>query len=708
MANIKTAYDEVRIPFSKMSFTPDVPSAALTPNEYNSGLNVEADVRGIRSVAGDQNILSSVPGTPTYISGGFRQGNQYWFIVATDEGYWYASNGGASPSWTNITPGGGPFSGYTQSLSISETWNGTIPFFNDTINPPMFWPDEPNAIMVLYSNEQPANINNIVYVNTTTQQIQLSNSFNSTGSSISGTVLTIGTITSADTVNQVPAIGQYLVGTGIPEGTTIIGNISGAGNGSKWRISTSLTVASTEIDGSPFVAAPYMAGDSITITNVSNYYNGTFTVVSSTATTINYTASPNASYPGQGTGTVSPTYSWNYNPNWISVSAGFMRMYDTPNVGAILVAGNLTAVDINGNTLNYPVTIQWSQAFALNSAPLTWTPTVTNIANQLEIPLRAQAVDGFPSNGNFFICSYWDTVVFNPINYSTTSAPILGVQLYNKGRGLLSDNCYAITDSKVYGLDARDIWVFDGTSFTGIGNQRVKNWFYDQLDPRYYRRVYMKANTQKNQIEIYYPDRSATNGVPNKMLSYRFDIDCWNAPREVYNATFACETPIWTYDANVWVAHNSTRTIAYAQGQTNSYVVQKDQGYTHPDGTAISSSFTRDNIKMAPNYSTSILVHRILPEAFNIGTVPFTGTNELQIVPSTGNISVTISGTNSVGSSPTTENTVVLPLNTDSPWIQVNQNQFRVNGITLSNSSNNSCWMCTATTWQYTEVTDDR
>ena len=69
---LNSDYNEVSIPFAKMSFTPDVPSSALGPNEYNYGKNVETDVRGIRSTAGDQEILTTCPGTPTYISGGFR------------------------------------------------------------------------------------------------------------------------------------------------------------------------------------------------------------------------------------------------------------------------------------------------------------------------------------------------------------------------------------------------------------------------------------------------------------------------------------------------------------------------------------------------------------------------------------------------------------------------------------------------------------
>jgi len=81
MAQIKSNYSEVIIPFTKMSFTPDVPSSSLGPNEYNSGLNVETDIRGVRSVAGDEAILNTVPGIPTFVTGGFRQGDEFWLII---------------------------------------------------------------------------------------------------------------------------------------------------------------------------------------------------------------------------------------------------------------------------------------------------------------------------------------------------------------------------------------------------------------------------------------------------------------------------------------------------------------------------------------------------------------------------------------------------------------------------------------------------
>ena len=701
MAQIKNPLDEVRIPFSKMSYTPDVPSTALGPNEYNVGINVETDVRGIRSVAGEQEFFDALDGTPTYISAGFRADTNFWFIVATTEGKWWATYNG---TWQDITPAGGDFTGYTQSTNITEAWNGTVPFFNDTFNPPMVWLDG-DATLTIYSNLLPTDIDDIVYSSPTEQLLTFSNTFVATGSTISGTTLTIGTLTGG-TLDI--SVGQYVSGTGVTAGTKIVSNISGSGNGSTWTVNNSQTVASTTITGGPYDTIPYLAGARIVISGVNGVYNGQFVVSSSTLLSIIYQAVPAAGYPGGGS--VAPLYSWNYNPFWLSYSADFMRMYSTPNVGSILVAGNLTAINsTTAATEKYPVTVQWSQAFGLNEAPLTWEPTITNVANQLEVPLRGPAIDAFPSNGQFFLCSYWDTVVFSPLNYSTTSAPILGVRLYNQGRGLLTSNCWANTDKEVYGIDARDIWVFDGQNFNPIGNQRVKNWFYDQLDPEYYDRVFMEANSQRNQIEIYYPDSQAINGVPNKMLAYRYDLDCWNAPRDISNATQACESPIYTEDTpGIYTPNFSSRTVVYAQGVTDSKIVQKDIGFANADGSAITSVFRRDNIKMIKDYSGKLMVHRILPEAVNIGAVPFTANDEISIIPSPGNIKVKIEGAQSVGQQPVAQANQTMALNTDNPWIQMDQNSYRVNSIELGNTSSTDIWMCNATTWQFTQVEDDR
>ena len=102
-------YTPLRTPFPLMSFSPDIPSNALSPSEYNSGRNVECDVRGVKKVSGEQPFLSDIPGNAVFWEGGFR-GAEWTYIVATREGKWYKLTAAGR---SDITPGGG-----TLSLSL--------------------------------------------------------------------------------------------------------------------------------------------------------------------------------------------------------------------------------------------------------------------------------------------------------------------------------------------------------------------------------------------------------------------------------------------------------------------------------------------------------------------------------------------------------------------------------------------------------------
>ena len=533
-----------------MSFTPDVPSSALAATEYNAGQNIETNVRGINSVAGDQYILSQIPGNQIFVTSGFDINDVYWFIVATAQGRWYAID---SAGYTDITPSVGNFTGYNTSTVITASWNGTVVFLNDMINPPMYF--------------EPGNWN----------QIRL-------------------------------------------------------------------------YDNPP-----------------DNYI-------------WNYDVGYNIS------GNVVPLYS--------SFTAGFLRVYNSPNLGSLLIAGNFTGnvaanvVPGGGTVQNLPTSIRWSQNFGINAGPQYWVPKYDNIANQVEIPARGPAIDGFPLNGNFYICSYWDTVLVSPISYTTTTAPVFGLKLVNQGRGMLNENCWCNVDNTVFGLDARDIWQFDGGNFKAIGNQRVKQYFYNNLNPSYTNQVFMQHNSAKYQIEIYYPDLTST-GQCNQMISYRYDLDAWQPPRQVTAATQGTEAPRWTGSQ----FNLATRGIVYSTYQAvagKTQLIQKDTG-TNFLGNSISTLFQRNNLSFGQPYSASVLVHRVLPEIYG-----------------TGNIDITIGGNNSVASSPVYKPTETMQIQTENPWIQVDQNEARVTTLKVASNSAVDSWQMTAANWQVTVVQDTR
>jgi len=549
-----TAPKPLKTPFTNMSFTPDIPSVALQPGEYNSGQNVETDVRAINSVLGDQPILSDIPGNAIYITSGFRVAEEYWYIVATLEGRWYALT---TNTIVNVTPGydattnpNAAVVGYTNASIITEAWNGNVLFINDDLNPPM-----------------------------------------------------------------------YL----LPEAATF------------------------------------------------KYYSN----------------DPNSA----------TDYIWNYNPEWKALTAGFIGLFSTPTVGSILIAGNLSATNLDDSITSLPNTVRWSQSFGLNSGPETWAPTITNIANELEVPVRGPVIDGFPCNGNFFVCSYWDTVVFSPIAYQSTQAPILGVRLMNQGRGLLNENCWAAADNTIYGVDARDIWVFNGSDFKSLGNQRVKDYFYNNLNPLYSNLTQMINNTSKNQIELYYADLNST-GLINQMLAYRYDLNVWQPPRTMVNMIHATEAPryfefgISPQPSATGAFSLSSRTASWIQGDTpNSNIIQKDIGTEFIGGIPIDAQFRRDNITFSPEipYSNEVMIHRIFPE-----------------IVGTGNITIAIGGAPSTGATPTFQPELTIPIDTDQPWVSIDQNTYRCVSLVVSNTSSVDSFSITGISWQLDIVSEAR
>jgi hypothetical protein len=264
------------------------------------------------------------------------------------------------------------------------------------------------------------------------------------------------------------------------------------------------------------------------------------------------------------------------------------------------------------------------------------------------------------------------------------------------------------------------------------------------------------------------------------MIAYRYDLDCWNPPRDVSSATMAAESPVRTStDGLTWNYNDASRTVIYARGVANQKIVQKDQGYSFINNAPITSYFRRDNLKLLPDYSGKLMVHRILPEFVNLGNnelpinpgasytitglsgtgsvatatfaaqpfKPFTVGDTIKVTGATpnsyngvnvvtavtlssvswastatgsmtvagtvatnliGNLTVTLEAANSVGQPAQTVSANTIESDTDNPWIQYDQNAYRVNTIELGNTSNQQIWMVNAVTWQYTQTQDDR
>jgi hypothetical protein len=264
------------------------------------------------------------------------------------------------------------------------------------------------------------------------------------------------------------------------------------------------------------------------------------------------------------------------------------------------------------------------------------------------------------------------------------------VRLFNQGRGLLNNNCWTNTDQNVYGIDSRDIWVFDGSNFDSIGNQRVKDYFFNNLNPTYYDRIFMVNNTQKYQIEIYYPDLTST-GWCNKMISYRYDLKIWNAPKTIANACMATEGPKVVSGA----FNLASRVVTYARaGVTNKKLIQTAVGNSFVDSAPIPTLFERNNMAFQTEkgpvpYSSKVYVHRALPE-----------------ISGSGEIDITLGGADSISQTVTYGQTGTTDIDTSTPWVTTQQNAFRMTSLKVESNNATYAWNMTAMNWQATVVED--
>ena len=198
----------------------------------------------------------------------------------------------------------------------------------------------------------------------------------------------------------------------------------------------------------------------------------------------------------------------------------------------------------------------------------------------------------------------------------------------------------------------------------------------------------MVNNTQKYQIEIYYPDLNST-GWCNKMLSWRYDLNVWNAPKDVDGACNACEAPV--YDSGFQYA---SRCVTYGVGGVaNSQLNQTGQGNSF-NGDPIPVLFERNNVVLQTEkgpvpYSCKTYIHRALPEIAGSGTVD-----------------ITVGGANSTAQDPVYGQTGNVSIVTDNPWVTTQQNAVRTVSIKVESNDATDTWNLTAMNWQATVVED--
>ena len=198
------------------------------------------------------------------------------------------------------------------------------------------------------------------------------------------------------------------------------------------------------------------------------------------------------------------------------------------------------------------------------------------------------------------------------------------------------------------------------------------------------------SNDIKNQIEIYYPDLTST-GYCNKMISWRYDIQVWNAPKDIANACMGTEGPQFISGS----FKLASRVVTYARGGvTDQKLIQTNVGNSFINSAPIPALFERNNVVLQSDkgpipYSSKVYIHRLLPE-----------------ISGTGAINISVGGANSTAQTPTYGQTGTTEIDTNSPWVTTQQNAVRTVSVKVETNDATNTWNMTAMNWQATLVED--
>lgn len=115
-------------------------------------------------------------------------------------------------------------------------------------------------------------------------------------------------------------------------------------------------------------------------------------------------------------------------------------------------------------------------------------------------------------------------------------------------RGTPAPGSIARLGAYVYYLGEDGFYKFDGATSVPIGSNRVDKFFYQNVDQANIHRVSSAVDPINKLVFWAYPDSNATNGNPNNLLIYNWDVDQWSYAAVTSEIIFRALTFGYTLD----------------------------------------------------------------------------------------------------------------------------------------------------------------
>ena len=289
----------------------------------------------------------------------------------------------------------------------------------------------------------------------------------------------------------------------------------------------------------------------------------------------------------------------------ITVTAGVVRAY-----GSLLVAGNLR--EVSGNTIvrSLPGVIRTSDVAAPGNIPANWNPfrNGANTADEFTLSSTGIVQDMVELQGNLYV--YTNNSIHS-IQQTGGNIPF-GVRPVTDSYGAQTMHSILEFDGKHFVVGSNDIYLFGGHpgSIQSIADSRVRQYFFNDLDPAYQQDLFVLRNQRYDEIWVYYRSRSpmATDPAGNDTaLIWNYRENTWTIRRQsnVRSGDIAPQHDAMTGDLNP----NILLPI-FASG---SEIIEADEpGIFTAGGGNYTSYIERKRFAMTPEFTTENLVSMVL------------------------------------------------------------------------------------------------
>lgn len=222
---------------------------------------------------------------------------------------------------------------------------------------------------------------------------------------------------------------------------------------------------------------------------------------------------------------------------------------------------HIFALNISGPGGSFPNLLKWSAAAEPGTVPNSWTPAADNDAGDVELADSPGAL----------VCAYplRDTLMIYKRSSMYTAQYVGGNNVFSfrkvqSASGALAPRSVCDVNGQHFVVSDGDILLTDGTNRRSVGESRVKDWLFNQLDQNNYRNLFCSYNRGRDEVLVGFP--SAGNQLCDLGLVYDMSRDCFGVRElaglaaapvgfvndEVASNTWADRTDTWAEASDVW------------------------------------------------------------------------------------------------------------------------------------------------------------